>query len=94
MLHESECPTLNPTIQVRIEELVLHGFQHNQRHQIGEAVERELQRLFSERGVPTSLRESTTIEDLDGGSFQMKLRPNTGVVGSDLARAVYGGLHQ
>jgi hypothetical protein len=94
MLNESEHSIPNSTIQVHIEELVLHGFHPNQRHQIGEALERELARLFGERGVPGPFRESATIEDLNGGLFQMKSRSKAEAVGSDLALAVYGGLHQ
>lgn len=92
MLSQSEGSTGAPTIRLHIEELVLQGFQGTQRHQIGEAVERELARLFGERGVPRPLSESTTIEALNGGSFQMKSRPKAETIGSDLARAIYGGL--
>ena len=42
-------------IELHIEELVLHGFAPKDRYTIGEAVQRELSRLFAEQGVHSSL---------------------------------------
>lgn len=39
------------SVNLHIEELVLHGFAPHDRHRIGDAVERELLRLLTERGV-------------------------------------------
>ena len=44
-------------IELHIEELVLHGFEPGDRHRIGEAIERELARLFAEQGTPPSLAQ-------------------------------------
>ena len=42
------------SIEMHIEELVLHGFEPGDRHAIGDAVERELARLLSEHGLPSA----------------------------------------
>src|SRR5271163_2317826 len=85
---------LSASVEVRIEELVLHGFPPGDRHRIGEAVERELSRMFSEQGVPFGMVESRGIDQSDGGSFRTTPRSTGGVIGKQIAQAVYGGLRQ
>ena len=77
-------------IELHVEELVLHGFEHGDRHRIGHAVEQELGRLLTEGGMPVA--RSGEVPSLDGGSFEAK--PGSGVeeIGAQVARAVYGGL--
>ncbi len=79
-------------VELRIEELVLHGFPPGDRHRIGDAATRELARLFAERGVPPSLEETGEMTSLSAGSFEA--RPDLGAerIGVQVARAVYGGL--
>ncbi len=79
-------------IELHIEELVLHGFAGSDHQNIGEAVERELSRLFAEKGVPPSLVDGGRIDNLDGGAFEVMPGSRTEVVGAGVARAVYGGL--
>jgi hypothetical protein len=79
-------------VDLRIEELVLHGFPPADRHRIGDAATSELARLFAERGVPPALEAGGEIPVLGAGSFEA--RPDLGAerVGVQVARAVYGGL--
>jgi hypothetical protein len=79
-------------IELHIEELVLHGFAPGDRYSIGEAVERELQRLFAEQGAPPSLTQGAEIERLDGGSFGVAAGSRGEVIGAEVAQAVYGGI--
>jgi hypothetical protein len=79
-------------VELHIEELVLRGFAPGERHRIGEAVERELARLFDEQGVPPSLARASGIERLDGGAFEVAHGSKAEVVGVQVAQAVYGGL--
>lgn len=81
-------------IHLHIDELVLHGFTPGDRHRIGEAVERELARLFTETQAPPGLAKSTAIDRLDGGTFQMTAAPGPETTGAQVARAVFGGLTQ
>jgi hypothetical protein len=81
-------------LEVHIGKLVLHGFSAVDRHRVGEALERELSRLFVERGVPRSLLWSDEAQDLDGGTFEA--RPDLGAeeIGVRVARTVYRGLRR
>lgn len=81
-------------IELHIEELVLDGFEGNDRQGIGEAVERELSRLFTEQGVPPSLELGGGIEKLNGGEFKITSDSSAEVIGARAARAVYGGLNR
>jgi hypothetical protein len=79
-------------VELRIEELVLHGFPHVDRHCVSDAVEHELSCLLAEHGIPPLLTQKGEIGYLDVGAFTLKpiSRPET--VGAQAARAVYGGL--
>ncbi len=79
-------------IELHIEELVLHGFEAGDRHSIGEAVERELSRLFTEQGVPPSLERGSRIDSLKGGDIKITPGSSAEVIGARVAQAVYGGL--
>ena len=79
-------------VELHIEELVLRGFAPGDRHRIGEAVERELARLFDEQGVPTSLPWASDVARLDGGAFEVAHGSKSEAVGVQVAQAIYGGL--
>lgn len=76
-------------VELHIEELVLHGFPPD--HRIGDAVERELSRLFTERGVPRWLVQAGEVAHLDSGAFEMAQGEDPAVIGTRVARTVYGG---
>ncbi len=80
------------SIEVHLEELVLNGFDPRDRHRIGDAVERELARLFAEQGVPGTLAEPTAIDRLDVGAFRVKPPSRPEKVGAQVAQAVYSSL--
>jgi hypothetical protein len=81
-------------VELHIEEMVLHGFAPGERYNISDAVERELERLFSEQGAPSQLSMSAEIVDLDGGSFEVAQGSKPEVVGSQVAQALYERLSQ
>ncbi|GAX45682.1 hypothetical protein NIES4075_67030 [Tolypothrix sp. NIES-4075] len=78
-------------VELHIEELVLHGFERGDRHHISEAVQQELTRLFAQ-GVPPSLAQGGEIGRLDGGGFEMTAGMQSGAIGAQIARSIYGGL--
>jgi hypothetical protein len=85
-----------PNIQLRIEELVLHGFAPGDRYAIGDAVQQELSRLFAGQSVHVDFT-STLIQHanngrLDAGAFQVEQNSKPDSIGSHIAQAVYGGL--
>ena len=79
-------------IELRIEELVLHGFAPGDRYRIAEAVERELSRLLADQGVLESLERGGGIASVDGGAFDMTPGSRAEAIGAQVAKAVYGGL--
>lgn len=82
------------SIELHIEELVLEGFEQVDRHGIAEAVEQELTRLFTEKGIPPSLADGGKINRLDGGAFQIEPDSRPETIGTRVAQAVYGGLRK
>ena len=80
------------SVEIRIEELVLHGFTPVDRYRLADAVERELARLFTDQGVPTSLAQGSEIAYLKGGRFEVAAGAKADGIGSQIAQALYGGL--
>lgn len=79
-------------VELHIEELMLHGFAPGDRHRIGEAVERELQRLLAEQGAPHLLKGSVELARVDAGSFNLGQNSKPEMIGSQVAQAIYSGL--
>ena len=75
-------------IELHIDELVLHGFDPHQRHDVGDAVHAELARLLGEHGI--EITRGAEIPHLDGGSFA--LRPGARSAGEGIARKVHVAL--
>lgn len=79
-------------LELNVEELVLHGFTPGDRYRIGDAMERELARLFAEQGTPPSLAQEREIPRLDGGAFEVKPGSGAEAIGVQVAQVVYGGI--
>ena len=77
------------TIEVNIDELVLHGFSPTERYQIAAELQIELTRLFTEKGLPPSFKTSSSIAQLNAGSFQLSNNNRRGSAGSQIAGSVY-----
>ncbi len=81
-----------PSIELHVGEVVLRGVASGDRHRIGQAMQRELARLFAEQGVPDGLVRGGHIERLEGGAFEMTPDSRAEAIGAQVAQAVYGGL--
>ena len=79
-------------VELHIEELVLHGFAPGDRYRIGEAVERELQRLLAEQGAPHIFSGNIDLTQIDAGAFDMKPNAKSEMIGAQVAQAMYGGM--
>ena len=79
-------------IDLRIEELVLHGFDPHQRRCIGAAVETELARLLGASDAAEALGGATSLARLDGGRIDASPDATPESTGAAIARAVYGSL--
>ena len=80
------------TIELHIEELVLHGFPPADHHSIGGAVERELTRLLVGSDTPPGLASGGEVARLDGGAFDVAPNAAPEVIGAQIAQAIYSGL--
>jgi len=79
-------------VRLHIEELVLDGFPPGDRYRIAAAVEVELTRLLTERGVPPGLASGGAVPSLDGGSFGVAPEARPDRIGAQVAQSVYGGM--
>ena len=79
-------------LDLRIEELVLHGFRPEDRQRIVAALNQELTRAFAEQGIPERLLAGGDIDRLDAGSFTAAAGAAPHTIGTQLARALYRGL--
>ena len=91
-LHLNSDLDVKQNVELRIGELVLHGFPPSDRQRIGGAMERELARLFAEKGIPPSLGQGGEASRLDGGAFEVKPSFGAEAIGVRVAQAVYQGL--
>ncbi len=82
---------MKQSVELHIEQLVLHGFPPGDRHRIAQAVELELTRLITEQGVPVSLSLGGNRDRLEGGTFNMAPNSRAQVVGNNIAQSVYTG---
>ena len=80
------------SIELHIQELVLHGFDARDRHRIRDAVERELGRLLAEQGLASAMIGKAEIAALDPGTFSVTPDANPENTGGLIARAIYKGL--
>lgn len=81
-------------IELHIEELVLNGFPSIDKDHFGEAVQRELSRLFSERGMPPLLSQSGALAQLDVSNITLKPNSTGGEIAAGVAQTLYGGFEK
>ena len=81
-------------VNLNIERLVLEGFQlrPGEHALVGAAIERELSRLLSERGVSPQLLSGGALPRLDAGDMRLNGGETPRQVGKQIARALYGGI--
>jgi hypothetical protein len=91
-------PAPAPTLDLRIEELVLHGFERIDRHQVASAIERELARLLREPAAHEALRRRGATDGradadrLDAGAFIVPHDASAPAVGAQVAQAIWRGM--
>src|SRR5262249_20368016 len=82
-----------PNVEVVIDELILRGFPASERYAIGEALSSELERLFVENGSQHINASRPHLPALDAGKINVAATSQPGVIGIQVAQAVYGGLN-
>lgn len=81
-------------VNLNIERLVLEGFQlrPGEHVLVGAAVEQELTRLLSERGVSTQLLSGCAVPRLNAGDMRLTGGESPRQIGTQIARSLYGGI--
>jgi len=81
-------------VNLNIERLVLEGFQlrPGEHLLVRAAVEQELSRLLSERGVSPQLLRGGALPRLDAGDVRLSGGETPRQVGTQIARSLYGGI--
>ncbi len=81
-------------INIHIERLILDGLpiSHSQRPIVQAAVEAELARLLATDGLVPHLLTGGVLPCVQGGNIQLTGEGDTGQLGQQIARAVYGGI--
>lgn len=83
---------MNRTVEVYIDELVLHGFTGYHTGQIGDAVQQEITRLLQERGLPPAFSRNVELERLSAGNVTLRSGSKAGTIGNNIANSVYQSL--
>src|SRR5215218_1319437 len=81
-----------PSVELHIEEIVLHGFEAAGRYAVGEAVQRELARLFAEEGLPPAFTHDAEVTRVNAGTFAMNVDSDARWIGAQVAQSVYRSL--
>jgi hypothetical protein len=82
-------PDKRASVDLHIDELVLHGFSPRDRYRIAGAVESELARLITDRGLPFALRQDADIGSLEGNDIDLPAGTRPDVAGKRVAHEVY-----
>ena len=79
------------SIDLHIEELVLHGFSVGDRYRIADALQLELGKLLSEASFSLPTVFDSGADLIDAGTFRIN-STSSRAVGSQIAQALFGGL--
>ncbi|HSB10230.1 MAG TPA: hypothetical protein VLM38_12155 [Blastocatellia bacterium] len=80
------------SIELHIEELVLQGFPAGDRYRIADGLQLELTRLLTEENFSLRIALDTRIESLDVEVVRVISESKSGLIGGQLAHALFGGL--
>ena len=80
-------------IELYIDKLVLHGFSHNDRHRIGNAVKQELTRLLTKQDISSVLNKGGEISYLNAGNINIAQNSKAETIGNQVAGSVYKNIN-
>jgi hypothetical protein len=83
---------MKPSVTIRIDELVLRGVRPGDRHRVAGAITAELTRLLTERGVPSGLARTASLDRIAGNPVRVPPRSSPRLLGQRLAGALYSSL--
>lgn len=83
---------MKQSIEINIDELILHGFSPADRFKIGNSLRSELAKLILENGMPAGISNGGDINGINGGTFQASKNMHARTVGTQIAKSIYGGM--
>jgi hypothetical protein len=85
---------MKPDVDLHVERLVLDGLSldADAGQRLRAVMETELSRLLTEHGLPGSLQAGAEIASLNAGRVSLGSSARPESAGTDIAKAVYGGL--
>jgi hypothetical protein len=88
----SSATTRQPVVELNIEDIVLHGFAPAASYRFGEAIERELGRLFAEQGIPAWMTREREVSHPITTQCTVSPQAEPEAIGVQIARAIMGDL--
>ncbi len=82
------------SIEMQIDELVLHGLPAADRYVIGDAFLLEIEQMLNTSASRTSLKQNIDQAIIDAGRITLAPSAKPILVGKQVARAVYGSLNK
>lgn len=79
-------------VELRIDELIVEGFDSFDGERFSRAVEQQFSRLLAERGIPSGLTRNQTTDQIESGPVELAASAGLNVLAANLARALYAGL--
>jgi hypothetical protein len=79
-------------IHIEIGELALHGFYYHNYKRIAAALELELSRLVTEKGLPenwTRQQQNRELSKIDAGRFKVSRSMSPTSIGNQVAQSIY-----
>lgn len=80
------------SVEMHIEELVLHGFAPGDRYRIGDAMQEELVRLLEAQNLPSTLQDGVALDQIDAGTLRVNAGASAATIGGDTAQALHGSI--
>jgi hypothetical protein len=81
-------------LEVSIEKLVMEDLAIEDGERIRASVERELSRLLIERDMPESYVQKHDMAQVNGGRIDIAQGSDVSSMSEQIARAIYGGMHE
>ncbi|MEX6688170.1 hypothetical protein QTN47_11725 [Danxiaibacter flavus] len=83
---------MNQNIEINIDQIVLHGFAHGDKLQIGEALQTALTEALAKQGITPLLKHSIDIPYVNAGTFSLQTNSKPASVGAAVANSVHATL--
>ena len=81
-----------PSVEVSIDELVLHGFSAADRYSIGDALSLEIERRLAESNAHSFLSQDANLSLINAGRIALPPNAKPTWVGAQVGRTVFGSL--